>query len=106
MLAMDGMYISIHFPKAGGTMVEDLHTAYWNEYNGGLRRSGTFIESCKNRIDELHAEHTRGAIASTSFSQTTLSMHFYDSVVVFEKGACGRKHAPMTGSRKPSIEGG
>ena len=40
---------------------------------------------------------SRGALAETEFSRTTLSMHFYDSVVVFEKGRHGRKFAPMMG---------
>ena len=38
-------------------------------------------------IDKLNAHHTRGDVAPDSFTDTTLSMHFYDSVVVFEKGS-------------------
>jgi hypothetical protein len=106
----DGSHIMAHvnasfrclYPRVapdGVYMVEDLHTAYWDEYGGGLRRAGTFIESCKDLIDELNAEHTRGALSQTSFSRTTLSMHVYDSVVVFEKGAYGRKVAPQIGNR-------
>lgn len=83
--------------KDGVYLVEDLHTAYWDEYGGGLRRQGSFLELCKMLVDELNAEHTRGALAETEFSRTTLSMHFYDSVVVFEKGRHGRKFAPMMG---------
>jgi cephalosporin hydroxylase len=86
-----------HVAADGVYMVEDLHTAYWNEYNGGLQRPGTFIEACKNLVDELNADHTRGAIVPTLFSKTTLSMHFYDSIVVFERGSYGRKYAPMMG---------
>jgi hypothetical protein len=78
--------------------VEDLHTAYWEEYEGGLGCDSSFIEHCKRMIDELNAVHTRGAVPETVFSRTTISMHVYDSIVVFEKGAYGRKHAPMTGA--------
>ena len=78
-------------------LVEDLHTAYWDEYGGGLRKPGSFIELCKNLIDELNAEHSRGSVPETQFSKTTLSMHFYDSVVVFDKGSYGRKYAPQMG---------
>ena len=78
-------------------MVEDLHAAYWDEYGGGLRRKESFMERCKDLIDELNAEHTRGALGETDFSRSTLSMHFYDSVVVFERGRYGPKSAPMTG---------
>ena len=84
----------------GVYLVEDLHTAYWEEYGGGLRRPGTFIEFCKGLVDELNAEHTRGAVQETAISKTTLSMHIYDSVVVFEKGAYGRKQALKMGSSR------
>ena len=30
--------------------VEDLHTAYWPAYGGGLRQPGTFIEDMKNLL--------------------------------------------------------
>ena len=83
--------------KSGVYAVEDLHTAYWQEYEGGLGRRGSFIETCKGLIDELNAEHTRGALAPSDFSRTTLSMHFYDSLVVFEKGRYTPKDDPKTG---------
>ena len=73
--------------KAGVYMVEDMHTSYWDEFGGGLRRPDSFIELSKSLIDELNADHTRGASEPTEFTKSTLSMHFYDSVVVFERGA-------------------
>ena len=93
----DGSHIMSHiqasfaalYPKIdrnGVYLVEGLHTAYWDEYEGGMKRSGSFIETCKDLIDELNAEHTRGAVDPTPFTKSTLSMHFYDSIVVFEKG--------------------
>lgn len=72
--------------KNGVYMVEDLHTAYWPEFEGGLRREGTFIELCKNLLDQLNADHSRGAIQPTEFTTTTMGMHLYDSVAVFERG--------------------
>ena len=83
--------------KNGIYMVEDMHSAYWEEYEGGLRKPSTFIELSKNLIDELNADHTRGALPPTEFSNSTLSMHFYDSVVAFERGAHTKKWAPQTG---------
>jgi hypothetical protein len=73
--------------KNGVYMVEDLHTAYWEEYEGGLRKPSTFIELCKNLVDELNADHSRGTLLPTQFTETTMGVHFYDSVVVFERGA-------------------
>lgn len=59
-------------------LVEDLHTAYWNNY-GGMG----FIRRVKKLIDKLTAYHTG---KEDTFTLSTDSMHFYDSVVVFEKG--------------------
>lgn len=50
---------------------------------------------CKELIDQLNADHTRGEIAPNKFSKETMSMHFYDSVVVFEKGRHIKKNAPI-----------
>ena len=84
--------------RNGVYMVEDLHAAYWEEYEGGYRKPGTFIELCKHLIDELNADHARGAIQPTQFTATTLSMHLYDSVAVFERGAHTKKWAPKIGN--------
>jgi hypothetical protein len=84
-------------PKMGVYMVEDLHTAYFEEFEGGLRKPTTFIELTKNLIDELNADHTRGALPPTEFTRSTLSMHFYDSIAVFERGTHTSKWAPAIG---------
>ncbi|NUO76846.1 hypothetical protein LVB77_15135 [Lysobacter sp. 5GHs7-4] len=89
-------------PKNGVYMVEDMHTAYWEEYGGGVGVPGSFIERCKGLIDSLNADHARGALPSDEFTRSTRSMHFYDSFVVFEKGATTGKHAPRVG--KPLFE--
>ncbi len=88
------------YPRTGPGgvyVVEDLHTAYWDEYGGSLCREGSFIELCKSLIDHLNADHARQQIPVTDFTKTTLSMHFYDSVVVFERGRHLKKHAPRIG---------
>lgn len=89
-----------HVAKNGVYLVEDLHTAYWPEYGGGLRTPGTFIETAKDLIDELNADHTRGALAPSDFTHTTQSMCFYDSVIVFERGTTTKKWAPRIGKEK------
>jgi hypothetical protein len=91
---------SVLYPQLqrnGVYLVEDLHTAYWPEYEGGLKRQESFLETCKGLIDELNADHSRGALPATEFTRSTLSMHFYDSIVVFEKGRHGAKSAPQIG---------
>lgn len=85
-MAPDGVYF-----------VEDLHTAYWDEYEGGLRRPGTFVELTKGLIDELNADWSRDALPPTDFTRSTLSMHFYDACAVFERGRHLEKSAPRMG---------
>lgn len=95
-----GSTFAFLYPKvsAGGIyMVEDLHTAYWPEYGGGLRHPDSFVETAKGLIDELNADHARGALEATSFTRSTLSMHIYDSVIVFERGRHLTKYAPRMG---------
>lgn len=74
------------FDPNGVYAVEDLHTAYWPEFGGGFRREGSFIETAKGQIDQLHAQHARGAFPATPFTAATLSMHIYDSLVIYERG--------------------
>jgi hypothetical protein len=73
-------------PENGVYLVEDMCTAYWPECGGGLGEPASFIEFSKKLIDELNADHARGAISRTEFTATTMSIHFYDCVVVFERG--------------------
>ena len=73
-------------------LVEDMHTAYWPAWGGGLRKPGTFIEEMKNLIDELSAENPHNAeqgagdMPSSEVGRCTRSIAFYDSIVVLEKG--------------------
>jgi len=90
--------------KNGVYLVEDLHTAYWDEYEGGLGKPSTFIGLCKTLIDELNADHSRGALPPTEFTKSTMSMHFYDSVAVFERGIHTRKWAPQIGEGGSFLE--
>ncbi|MGA0530644.1 class I SAM-dependent methyltransferase [Hansschlegelia sp. KR7-227] len=71
--------------KSGVYMVEDMHTAYWDEYGGGLKREGSFMEFVKGCLDELNATHSRKAVPITGITTSTDSITCYDSVVVFEK---------------------
>lgn len=79
-------YMYPRMSRDGVYLVEDLHTSYWADWEGGLRREGTFIEHVKPLIDDLHAHYTGGAIPETEFGKTTRGIHIYDSIIVFEKG--------------------
>jgi hypothetical protein len=84
--------------KNGIYIVEDLHTSYFEEFGGGLENQNSFINKSKNLIDQLNADHSRGALEANFFTRNTLSMSFYDSVVVFERGTIPIKGMIQSGS--------
>jgi len=90
-------------PKNGVYLVEDLHTAYWDEFGGGVSKPETFINLSKEYIDRLNADHSRGQVVPNFITRQTFGISFYDSVVVLEKGdvwskqGVHRGHKPLFG---------
>lgn len=72
--------------ETGIYLVEDLHTSYWEEYGGGFKNPGSFIEYSKRFIDSIHAWHSRSPELKPDFlTKSATGIHFYDSVLVIEK---------------------
>lgn len=72
----------------GVYICEDTHTSYWSSFGGGYRRPGTFIETMKDRVDDINAFHSKEdpeVFAVSDFTRSVHGMHFYDSMVVIEK---------------------
>lgn len=88
-----------HVRDGGVFLIEDLHTSYWKAYGGGYRKPGTFMEYAKSLTDQLNAWHSkeRDQLAVDDFTRTTRSMHFYDSIIVFEKATVTRPRHEKTG---------
>ena len=91
-------------PKNAVYMVEDMHTAYWEEFGGGLSKADTFINMAKGFIDQLNADHSRGQVTPDFITRQTFGISFYDSIVVLEKGDVWRKEAIRVGRK--SLFGG
>lgn len=88
-----------HVRPGGVFLIEDVHTSYWFEYGGGHRREGSFMQRAQELTDELNAWHSRDErLRVGEFTRTTRSMHFYDSIVVFEKDAVEPPHHESTGT--------
>jgi hypothetical protein len=68
----------------GVFLVEDTHTSYWDSYEGGRNRAGTFMEWAKNRLDDVNGFHQPGPVDPVWTGQLD-GVHVYDSVVVFDK---------------------
>lgn len=79
-------YLYAKMPSDGVYLVEDMHFAYNKKFGGGFRSQGSFIEIAKSLIDQLHARDTDGELRPDDFTEHTVGICFYDSVVVFERG--------------------
>lgn len=91
----------ILFPKikdSGVYLCEDLHTSYWPKWGGGLKKPDTMIEYSKNFIDYLHAWHV-DELEVSDFTKTANSLHYYDSVLVIEKGKQTKPFEVETGKK-------
>ncbi len=76
-----------HVKEDGLYLVEDLHTSYWKHYGGGYKNKHSFIEYSKHFIDLLHAWHAEDEkLKVNEFSTSCYALHYYDSVLVVEKG--------------------
>lgn len=86
--------------QGGYYIVEDLHTSYWPAFGGGFGRN-SFIEYSKRLIDLLHGwywynqsptsfkpGHGKGPRLDDvpPFTRNARSLHFYDSMLVVERG--------------------
>lgn len=82
-----------HVKDEGVYLCEDVHTSYIDQYGGGLKRSGSYIEYTKNFIDQLHAFHSRDleTFKVDGFTRSAYCVHYYDSVVVIEKAQREKK---------------
>lgn len=87
--------------KDGGVyLVEDLHTSYWEEYGGGYKKPGTFIEYAKDLIDQINARHSHDPkkLKPTNYTKQIQGMHIYDSIIVFDKAAVPELDVRKTGT--------
>lgn len=78
-------------------LCEDIHTSYLTAFGGGLKRKGSFIEFSKTLIDKLNAFHYKSNAHVSEFTKSVKSLHYYDSMLVVEKGIRGRPTTKWTG---------
>jgi hypothetical protein len=67
-------------------LIEDIQTSYWKDYGGGLHEAHSVINRAKRYIDDLNARESAGQVPVGDFTKETLGIHFYDNIIVFEKG--------------------
>lgn len=84
----------------GVFLIEDLHTSYWQDYDGGYRKPNTFIEYSKGIMDTVNAWHSRDpeSFKVDELTKSIKGMHVYDSIIVFDKGKVVEPSHKMTGN--------
>ena len=102
------------FPKIsaeGIYLCEDVHTSYWRQFGGGLRRRGTFVEYSKRLLDRMHAWYSDSVWKQDDdrFPYQVRGIFFYDSVVVIEKHQKEQPFVVQVGRRglnepRPSLQ--
>lgn len=85
--------------KGGLYIVEDLHTSYWEGWEGGLRRPGAFIEVVKDIIDHMHEWYIEVDTQLNDLNLKSLitGLHIYDSMVVIDKATKSEPYAVHVG---------
>ena len=74
MLAQGGLYV-----------IEDMHTSYWPQWEGGLRRPGAAVEFLKDKIDEMHRHYVRRGFNTADAIPEIASIQFFDSIAAVRK---------------------
>lgn len=97
----DGSHNSHHIRKSFNTlfpmmseggvyMIEDLHAAYWSNFDGGYRRKSSFLEDVKVMIDDMHHWYHFHGVKLPQVDRMVAGMHLYDSIAVFDRGTMER----------------
>lgn len=88
----------------GVYMIEDMHTAYWPEYGGGRGDPRSVVETFKDHLDALNADHVRdGGLAPTALTRSTFAMTAYDSILVYERAPVVSKVMMMVGDDEKRV---
>jgi hypothetical protein len=93
--------IDILWPRleTGGLyLIEDLHTAYWPAYGGGLRARENLFNRLRLMVDDLHGPYHGAAPADAAITGSLTGLHIHDSIVVLEKGARARPRTSQVGT--------
>jgi len=68
-------------------MIEDLHTAYWSRFGGGVYASSNFFRLVDELVDDMHRWYHPGGTRHPGLGDTCFGIHLHDSLVVLEKNS-------------------
>lgn len=80
--------LAILFPKleiGGLYFIEDLHTAFWDNFGGGVDAKSNFFNDIRSMIDDMHHWYHSKPIMRPDLVDWVSGIHLHDSIVVLEK---------------------
>ena len=92
---------SFLYPKLnnkGVYLVEDTHTAYWKQYEGGITSPFNFVSIASNFVHDTNLQYIQEQY--TPHVHDLKAISFYDSVVVFEKETQTKKQFVVSGAHE------
>jgi len=72
-------------PEGGLYVVEDTQTSYWEPWDGGFRRRGSWIELAKTLVDDMHAWYHVSRVDRPMAKSQVGAVTFLDGIVIIEK---------------------
>jgi SAM-dependent methyltransferase len=81
-----------HLSSGGVYMIEDLHTAYWENFGGGLDAPANFFNVVRGIVDDMHHWYHGGKVTWPVTAGGVTGIHIHDSIVVLDKETV---HAPV-----------
>lgn len=88
------------YPKlnAGGTyIVEDMHTAYYRGFGGGVGNRDNFFNLVRSVFDDMHRWYHPAEPRLEGIGDAVSGVHVHDSFVVLEKGPVHRPAYSLVG---------
>ena len=80
-------YLYPKLSKNGSYIVEDLLTAYLEEFGGGVDNPQNFVNISKDFVDQLYACDAKGSQLIPDFiSYNTICINFYNGIIAFKRG--------------------
>ncbi len=82
----------------GVYIIEDTHTAYWHEWQGGITSPLNFVSIAGRFVHDVNLQHIEEPY--TPVAKDLKSISFYDSMVIMEKQLLTKKEPCYAGVNK------
>jgi hypothetical protein len=71
--------------NGGIYMIEDLHTAYYPGFGGGVEAPQNFFRMLGDMVDDMHRWYHRRPLQHAALAPWVTGIHVHDSIVVLDK---------------------